>query len=1783
MTGTPRRKLEDIILEADLLSEDRLKEAQSAQKETGRHLHQVLVEDGYLEEPQLMACMSQQLGIPLIALSRFRIDPVLAGLVPENLARNYQVIPLAKLGNTLTLCMSDPMNVIAVDDVRMSTGFHIEPALASAKDIAEAIERCYTQDSAIEEFLQDLQEEDLEVMHAVTDDDRADGDVAVSLEETPVVKLANFIVQDGVRKKASDILIEPWEHSCRTRLRVDGILQETVAPPRSMYDSLVARIKIMSELDIAERRMPQDGRFRATVDGHDVDFRVSTLPSSFGEKVVIRLLDTQTQKQDMDALGFEPEPLADMAAAAARPHGMILITGPTGSGKTSTLYSMLRRVDDPSVNIVTVEDPVEYELYGVNQVAVRHEVDLTFAAALRAILRQDPDIILVGEIRDYETVDVAIKAALTGHLVLSTLHTTNAAGAITRLVNMGVEPFLISSSLVLVAAQRLVRRLCKRCREAYEMPEETADRIGLTEEERSATFYRPVGCSHCDDRGYSGRTAVCEALPVDQRIRDLVMERASTSRIMRAAREAGMRSLRQNAMRKAVAGETSIEEILRVTADDSMMPSEREEEGVVSVSAREGQLLGAESAVEAARGVDMTSVEARTAIRDLVREEVEGLAGTAGAPAASVSEEHVREVVRSEMESAVASAPSPLRPHEITALVSRAVAEAQADAPGPLGREEVAAIAADEAKRLLESSRGATSTEQIRQMVTAAVEEITPGAGSGPSADLDERIDRAVSRAVANLPQPMRPHEVTEMVGRSVKEAVARLSGGVDAGPAPGRDVAAPPEDVEAAALSLIEERLAQLPAPPSIEELQSAAAKLVDERLAALGEPPTPEQIKEWARQAAAETRGALPVGPSPEEIVEMVERAVEAAAEGLTSGSPAALSEAEIRRIAEEAFSEKAAQMAPAPTGVEISALVSDAVDRALSALPESVPRNEIEEMIGGAVLDALSEMESSVQKALGEEEARSLVRAEMEVALSTLADSPDRDEVRRLVEEALSDALARIPDRDAVEGIAAEQVGAALSGLGDTVRKEEVEGLIAAALASHAASVESEFRSELETKLTQAISKAASPEQVREAVAAAVSQMGDVVRRSELDEVSESLAGLEGRLSEAAAAAVTPEQVREAVAGALSELGDVVRKSELAELRRALGGENAELRERITGLQTELQAELRKAVEGAVEPGQVREAIDKAVAGMGKLAGRDELDGLAADLRKAADATKERLSALEDLLSEQAERAVSAAEVEAAVSSAVKPWADKLSDAVGAEELERRLGEALETQERRQADRLSSDILAEVDARISRLTAGLPDVPGANEIAEAAKEAVARALDARPQPVPREEIERMAATAARGATAAAEKSLEGAVGRDGVEAMIEDALGKAAAGMEDRVTREEMKSLLEETVSSQSKKTEERLRTEMEVHLSAAIDEAVSEEEVAAMVRQAVSGLSDTVRRDEFRQAMDEALARQRSQIEDAFKVALEQKLRGALAEVAAPPSKDEVAAWAAAAAAERVAALPEAPTAEQIRRMVEDAVSAALAASPEPTGRAEVEGMIRTAVDAARKELLAGQVDLPTAKEVEALVRKGVEKALSSLPDAVRREEMESAIKRAVAASGEEVTARLSRQLAEKVEDGVRRAKSGAEAKADEALRVARDSAEGVLAHISRELRSALAEMPSAPTAEETARMVRDSVREALAAAGPGASLDEVRALVREMVAHAAEEWRPSLGETELRPLVERLVADALENKPVSVTPSDIARVVREAVAAGTAEAVRRTAEASEDHDGSGGGR
>jgi len=552
------------LLESGLIDETSHRRALQQQKNLGGTVIANLVKIGAITDDALLEFLSRLYSAPSIDLSHYEPDPALTKLIPGDVATKFQALPVSRTGRRLVVAMVNPGNLFAIDDIKFITGFEVEPRVATDAQLKRALDRAYDSAGTMADVMKGF-EEDLAIIEEVEDDAEAD---AVA-NEAPIVKLVNSLIADAVRKGASDIHIEPYEKQLRVRFRIDGVMQEMMSPPFKFKSAIISRLKIMAELDIAERRVPQDGRIRIKVLNRQIDLRVSSLPTIFGEKIVMRVLDKGNLNIDLEKLGFEPRAMKEFVSAIASPYGMVLVTGPTGSGKTTTLYSALSRVNTPEVNVMTAEDPVEYNLEGINQVLVHEDVGLTFASALKAFLRQDPNIIMVGEIRDLETGSIAVKAALTGHLVLSTLHTNDAPSAIGRLIDMGVEPFLVSSSLNLILAQRLVRKVCNNCKRKIELSREVLEELQLDPAEVvNANVCDGQGCLDCNGTGYRGRHGVYEVMALTPRVKDLILERAPAGEIKRAAIEAGMLTLRRDALEKMKRGVTTVEEVLKETAPD---------------------------------------------------------------------------------------------------------------------------------------------------------------------------------------------------------------------------------------------------------------------------------------------------------------------------------------------------------------------------------------------------------------------------------------------------------------------------------------------------------------------------------------------------------------------------------------------------------------------------------------------------------------------------------------------------------------------------------------------------------------------------------------------------------------------------------------------------------------------------------------------------------------------------------------------------------------------------------------------------------------------------------------------------------------------------------------------------------------------------------------------------------------------------------------------------------------------------------------------------------------
>ncbi len=559
-----KQTLAESLVGEGVLTAEQLKKAQAEEKHTGQRLRKVIVKMGLVDEEDLVTFLSAKLGIPRIELANTLIDPKLTELIPESLARKYEVIPVLKIGNRLTCAMTDPWNVFALDELRMKTDMVIEPAVATESEIKKALDEHYSAKGSMEEIIQSIDERKL----GLADGKELDPKALEGITKEPIViKLVNLMILHALQERASDIHIEPEIDVLKIRIRVDGVLHEIPSPPKHLQSAVISRIKILANLDIAERRVPQDGRFTLRMEGKEIDIRVSCVPTIHGENVVLRLLDVSNALLGLEQLGFSKEGLEKYEKLILRPYGILLVTGPTGSGKTTTLYASLARINSREKNILTIEDPVEYRLPGIRQTQINSKVNLTFATALRSFLRQDPDVMMVGEIRDRETVEMAIQAALTGHLVFSTLHTNDSASAITRLIDMGVEPFLLTSAVIGIMAQRLVRTICPDCKEEYAPSAETLKEMGSSEK-ASFAFYRGKGCRKCMQTGYHGRISILELLVPDEKIKDLTMTKASSGEIRKQARSQGMIALKEDGLLKVKQGITTVEEVLRVTREE---------------------------------------------------------------------------------------------------------------------------------------------------------------------------------------------------------------------------------------------------------------------------------------------------------------------------------------------------------------------------------------------------------------------------------------------------------------------------------------------------------------------------------------------------------------------------------------------------------------------------------------------------------------------------------------------------------------------------------------------------------------------------------------------------------------------------------------------------------------------------------------------------------------------------------------------------------------------------------------------------------------------------------------------------------------------------------------------------------------------------------------------------------------------------------------------------------------------------------------------------------------
>jgi type IV pilus assembly protein PilB len=563
-------RLGEILVKNSLITREQLTNALQEQKMSGGQskLGTILIKQGLISEHDLVSFLSRQYGVPTINLNEYEIDPAVVKIIPPEVVQKYSLVPGNRAGSTLIVAVSDPSNLFAIEDIKFMTSYNVEMVVASESDIRGAIDKYYDQSASLTDVMDNLDMEDLELVD--TEETVDVSSLEKATEDAPVVKLVNLILMDAIRKKASDIHVEPYEKTFRVRYRIDGVLYEVMKPPMKLKNAITSRIKIMAELDIAERRLPQDGRIKIKLGGgKDMDYRVSCLPTLFGEKIVLRLLDKSNLQTDLTKLGYEPDALAHFKREIHKPFGMVLVTGPTGSGKTVSLYSALTELNKVTENISTAEDPVEFNFAGINQVQMHEDIGLNFAAALRSFLRQDPDIIMIGEIRDFETAEIAVKAALTGHLVLSTLHTNDAPATINRLLNMGIEPFLVASAVNLITAQRLARRVCGECKEQEDIPVQALIDAGVAPEEAPEfVCYKGRGCSVCNNTGYKGRVGFYQVMPMLEPIRELILNGANTAEIKRESMRLGIKTMRQSGLTKLKEGVTSLEEVLRVTVAD---------------------------------------------------------------------------------------------------------------------------------------------------------------------------------------------------------------------------------------------------------------------------------------------------------------------------------------------------------------------------------------------------------------------------------------------------------------------------------------------------------------------------------------------------------------------------------------------------------------------------------------------------------------------------------------------------------------------------------------------------------------------------------------------------------------------------------------------------------------------------------------------------------------------------------------------------------------------------------------------------------------------------------------------------------------------------------------------------------------------------------------------------------------------------------------------------------------------------------------------------------------
>ncbi len=574
MPTAMEKRLGELLIEEGIVTRDDIDLALRRQVETDVSLGRILIDLGKASEWEVAATLGKQLNVPFITLSHYEIDQEVLDSIPPELVNKYKIVPVDKTGDTLTIALADPSNIYLLDELKLLTRCQIIPVISFESDIREAIEKYYPngRGNDFEEALKDITDQDLEILNSEKrdgDEPVPEDDLALQADDAPVVQLVNLMISEALKMRASDIHIEPYERILRLRYRVDGVLHEMSPPPKKFQNAIISRIKILADLDIAERRMPQDGRFKVRVQNKNVDFRVSSCPTAYGEKVVIRILDQGNLQVRLTDLGFEAGVLKRFEAEIRKPWGMMLVTGPTGSGKSTTLYSALSTINDPTKNIMTIEDPIEYQLMGINQVQARHEIGLTFAAGLKSFLRQDPDIIMVGEVRDFETAEIAIKAALTGHLVLSTLHTNDAPSSISRLTNMGVESFLVTASLNMIVAQRLVRRICPECKHEIQ-PAQDLMRTVEIEPAPGQQFFEGSGCGNCNGTGFRGRVALYEVLVMDDILRNAVIAGMPTNQLKDLAIQRGMKSLRMAGRNKILEGRTTFGEVLTATVEDTV-------------------------------------------------------------------------------------------------------------------------------------------------------------------------------------------------------------------------------------------------------------------------------------------------------------------------------------------------------------------------------------------------------------------------------------------------------------------------------------------------------------------------------------------------------------------------------------------------------------------------------------------------------------------------------------------------------------------------------------------------------------------------------------------------------------------------------------------------------------------------------------------------------------------------------------------------------------------------------------------------------------------------------------------------------------------------------------------------------------------------------------------------------------------------------------------------------------------------------------------------------------